>query len=40
MYGFSRTLHMVPLHLLGVAVANFQHKGNLVRGMIDGYTRK
>jgi len=33
------TLCLVPLHLLGVAVASFQHKENLVRGMIDGYKR-
>ncbi|MGB5735245.1 MAG: hypothetical protein WBM40_12480 [Thiohalocapsa sp.] len=29
-----------PLHLLGIAVASFQHKENLVRGMIDVYKRK
>ena len=34
------TLCLVPLHLLGIAVASFQHKENLVRGMIDGYKRK
>ncbi|UHD16497.1 cytochrome b/b6 domain-containing protein [Thiocapsa bogorovii] len=34
------TLCLVPSHLLGVAVASFQHKENLVRGMIDGYKRK
>ncbi|WP_295391740.1 cytochrome b/b6 domain-containing protein [uncultured Thiodictyon sp.] len=33
------TLALVPLHLIGVAVASFQHKENLVRGMIDGYKR-
>ena len=33
------TLYLVPLHLLGVAVASFQHKENLVRGMIDGFKR-
>jgi cytochrome b len=33
------TLCLVPLHLLGIAVASFQHKENLVRGMIDGYKR-
>jgi cytochrome b len=34
------TLCLVPLHLLGIAVASFQHQENLVRGMIDGYKRK
>ena len=34
------TLCLVPLHLIGVAVASVQHKENLVRGMIDGYKRK
>ncbi len=34
------TLYLVPLHLLGIAVARFQHQENRVRGMIDGYKRK
>lgn len=34
------TLCLVPVHLLGVALASFQHQENLVRGMIDGYKRK
>jgi cytochrome b len=33
------TLCLVPLHLLGIGVASFQHHENLVRGMIDGYKR-
>ena len=33
------TLCLVPLHLLGITVASFQHRENLVRGMIDGYKR-
>ena len=33
------TLCLVPLHLLGIAVASLQHQENLVRGMIDGYKR-
>ncbi|WP_295383773.1 cytochrome b/b6 domain-containing protein [uncultured Thiodictyon sp.] len=34
------TLALVPLHLLGVALASRQHHENLVRGMIDGYKIK
>jgi cytochrome b len=33
------TLCLIPLHLIGVAFASFQHKENLVQAMIDGYKR-
>lgn len=39
-FASNPTLCLVPLHLLGIAVASFQHKENLVRGMIDVYKRK
>ena len=34
------TVLLVPLHLLGVAFASWQHRENLVRSMIDGTKRR
>jgi cytochrome b len=34
------TLLLIPLHLLGVAFASWQHRENLVRSMIDGLKRR
>ncbi len=31
------TLFLVVLHVIGVAIASFQHKENLVKSMISGY---